>query len=569
MSQILPPTFADLNADDPRDIGGWTLLGRLGAGGMGTAYLAERDGQWVVVKVLRSDLADNNAFRTRLRRELDSLRRLSGPDGIAILAEDLEGESPWFAMEFVEGQTLTDRIRTVGPLTGNALVTFTQDLAARIETIHRAGITHRDIKPSNVVLSPTGPRIIDFGVALVDERTAMTTSGVMIGTLGWASPEQVAGDVVGPATDVHAWGLCALYAATGRAPFEADSAAGLLYKVVHTQPVVPGGLPGGLSDRIAAALRKDPAMRPSMEAIRQGRLETPTVLASRPGTDPTRMDQVEPTRLVPPADTTTLLPPEGNASGPSRKVWVALAIGLVAAIAIAAVTVGLVRSGDSTVAAPASAAASTNPVESDTPATTPATPSQAANSPTAEAPTPTQPPAVFIQPKSDQTPLFEVTWDAVSVEGHDPQRERELNALLNDFSNKPAEEYLATEGAVDAASGEVRGGYDANIEQIACERPYLCFVQRGSFFPPGGVSSFFFTETFVLDYENPTVVTIEDLVQPNQLGTLVTLTERAISATDEYNQVGGPISLEATYDQFRNAIPFDDGLLLYFSEQGP
>lgn len=567
MSRILPPTFADLNADDPRDVGGWTLLGRLGAGGMGTAYLAERDGQWVVVKVLRPDLADNNAFRTRLGRELDSLRRLSGPDGIAILAEDLEGPSPWFAMEFVEGQTLTDRIRTVGPLTGNALVTFTQDLATRIEAIHRAGITHRDIKPSNVVLSPTGPRIIDFGVALVDERTAMTTSGVMIGTLGWASPEQVAGDVVGPAADVHAWGLCALYAATGKAPFEADSAAGLLYKVVHTQPPVPAGLPDGLSDRIAAALRKDPALRPSMRDIREGRLETPTVLASSPGLDPTRMDQVEPTRLVQATQATTAFSPEEGARRPSRKVWVALAVGLVAAVAVAAVTVGLVRSGDGTVATPASTASSRASEESDVPATATSAATQAANSPTAEATEVTQPPAVFIQPKSDQTPLYEVTWDAVSVEGPDPQRERELNALLDNFANKPPEEYLAMDGAVDAASGEIRGGYDANIEQITCEKPYLCFVQRGSFFPPGGVSSFFFTETYVLDYENPTVVTIEDFVQPNQLGTLVTLTERAISATDEYNQVGGPISLEATYDQFRNAIPFDDGLLLYFSEQ--
>ena len=239
MDRILPPTYAPLAADDPRAIGSFTLLGRLGAGGMGTAYLAEADGQWVVVKVLRSDLADNPGFRTRLRRELASLRWLEGPEGITIISEDLESNAPWFAMEFVEGQTLTDRVRTVGPLQGNALVAFANDLASRIDAIHRAGVTHRDIKPSNVVLSPSGPRIIDFGVALVDERTAMTTSGVMIGTLGWAAPEQVAGDRVGPEADVHAWGLCVLYAATGKAPFEADSAAGLLYKVVHTQPTIP------------------------------------------------------------------------------------------------------------------------------------------------------------------------------------------------------------------------------------------------------------------------------------------------------------------------------------------
>jgi serine/threonine protein kinase len=569
VSRILPPTFKELNADDPREIGGFTLLGRLGAGGMGTAYLAEGHGQWVVVKVLRADLADNSAFRTRLGRELDSLRRLNSPEGIAVLAEDLECPAPWFAMEFVEGQTLTDRIRTVGPLTGKALLGFTQDLAARIEAIHRSGITHRDIKPSNIVLSPSGPRIIDFGVALVDERTAMTTSGVMIGTLGWASPEQVAGDPVGPAADVHAWGLCALYAGTGQVPFEADSAAGLLYKVLHTQPSIPAGLPDGLSDQISAALRKDPVLRPRIEDIRQGRLETPTRRSTQPPLDATRLDQAERTIQIHPTEATITETPSKSPNRRSRKTLIGITAGSAAAVALAATIIGVIGISGDTASSPDPSTPPTSPISTapNTPPTDRATPSTAASSTPAEPTEPIGPPNVLIQSRSGQTPLYEVSWDAVSVEGPDRQREREINDLLNDFTNVAAEEYLAIDGAVDVASGEVRGGYDANIEQISCEEPYICFVQRGSYFPPGGISSFFFTETFVVDYKRPRPVTIEDFVEPNQLGTLVTLTERAISATDEYNQVGGPIALEPTYDQFRNAIPFDNGLLIYFGEQ--
>ena len=289
--QILPPTFAPLDNNDPREVGSFRLLGRLGAGGMGTAYLAEGDGEWVVVKVLREELAANPDFRTRLSRELDSLRRVSGSDSIAIVADDLDGASPWFAMEYVEGQTLVDRVRTVGPLHGQTLTSFAHDLGQRIQAIHQAGITHRDIKPSNIVLSPTGPRIIDFGVARVDERTAMTTTGVMVGTLGWAAPEQVAGDPVDQEADVHAWGLCVLYAATGKEPFAAESVASLLYKVVHSQPDIPGVLPEGLSAQISAALRKIPALRPKMADINLGNLEPRTQIDSSLSAEPTQIDE--------------------------------------------------------------------------------------------------------------------------------------------------------------------------------------------------------------------------------------------------------------------------------------
>lgn len=285
--RILPPTFAELAPSDPREVGGFALLGRLGSGGMGTAFLAEAGDQWVVIKILKPELADDTVFRARLRRELDSLKRIDGTGAVRIVHEDLDAATPWFAMEYVEGQTLADRVDTAGPLHGNALTSFARGLAEQVEAIHRAGIIHRDIKPSNIVISPAGPRIIDFGIAVMDERTAMTSTGVLVGTLGWASPEQVAGDDVGPPADIHAWGLCVLYAATGSSPFAAETAASMVYKVVHMNPAVPPELPGGLSPAISAALRKDPAARPPVKDLIAGR-----VTSGRPQPDAGLTDDV-------------------------------------------------------------------------------------------------------------------------------------------------------------------------------------------------------------------------------------------------------------------------------------
>jgi len=278
VDRILPPSFRDLGPSDPRVIGDYALLGRLGTGGMGTAYLAEKAGKLIVVKVLRPDLAENPDFRIRLRRELESLRRLAHLRSTKVVGDDLACEAPWFAVEYVEGMTLADRVATVGPLRGRALEALATDLAHQIESIHSVGVTHRDIKPSNIILTPprgtaSSVQIIDFGVALIDEHTAMTTTGVMVGTLGWASPEQVSGDPVGRPADIHAWALCVLYAATGRTPFDADSAASVVYKVMHSQPQIPEDIPPGLVRQITAALHKDQAKRPTIEWLTQGKSE--------------------------------------------------------------------------------------------------------------------------------------------------------------------------------------------------------------------------------------------------------------------------------------------------------
>lgn len=390
--RILPPTFSELRPNDPQQVGTYRLIGRLGTGGMGSAFLAESGNQWVVVKVLHDHLAEDPEFRARLRRELDALQKVGGIGAVRVVNQDLECATPWFAMEFVEGQTLADRVRTAGPLTGNTLENFARELAERIQAIHKAGITHRDIKPSNIVISPMGPRIIDFGIAAIDERTAMTSTGVLVGTLGWASPEQVAGDDVNNAADVHAWGLCVLYAATGEAPFAADTSASMVYKVVHMQPDVPETLPGGLSPLVAAALRKDPAARPSLQDIVEGRAQAPRNTPSLPIT-PSGETRIEPRKK-------------------SAGLIIGVLVGLLIAIGVGSAAFAFIRSQSSTAGAP-------DPVQVTVTASAPA-PGTAATEPADTAPT---------TPNVDATSAPAPTPEIEPPVGYEEQKV--ANALLN------------------------------------------------------------------------------------------------------------------------------------------
>ncbi len=261
--QVPLPSLEPLSADDPRRLGPFRLEGRLGRGGMATAFLGNDGERWAVVKLIYQHLAEDPAFRARLGRELDTMRRVGG-GAATVLSQDLESSRPWFAFEYIDGQTLSERVTTAGSLTGQALLDFAVQLAQRIQILHDAGVTHRDIKPSNVILSPQGVRLIDFGIAVGEDDTALTSVGGTAGTLAWSSPEQVTGEEIGPAADVHAWGLCVLYAATGEEPFGSGTAANLMYQVIHTVPETPQSMPRDLAAAIAVAMSKDPVDRPAI-----------------------------------------------------------------------------------------------------------------------------------------------------------------------------------------------------------------------------------------------------------------------------------------------------------------
>ena len=282
MSDHNPSPLEPLARADPREIGGMRLLGRLGSGGMGIAYLAETDSGLVVVKTMWPQLHADPALRARLSRELEAMRAVSCDYVAAPLAEDLDADEPWFSMEYVPGVTLKRRVEAGPALTPAEVFSLAAGLVRALDFISASGVIHRDLKPANVMMSPTGPKIIDFGVAAMAEATQLTTTGLVVGSAGWLSPEQVLGEQVTAATDVHAWGLCVLYAATGKAPYVTDNSTATMYKVLHADPDVPDWLGQPLAPLVRAATSKDPAARPAITELVRRTSEVPIAFLPPP-----------------------------------------------------------------------------------------------------------------------------------------------------------------------------------------------------------------------------------------------------------------------------------------------
>lgn len=285
-----PVPVESLRTSDPRQLGDFRILGRLGAGGMGIAFLAERGSTWSVVKMFRSELTDDDNFGPRMARELEAMQRASGPHTAKVLEQHLDGSPAWFAMEFIPGMTLTKRLDLGGPLVGQELVVFAAQLKEALDAIHVAGLVHRDLKPSNIILSPDGPKLIDFGIADVSDATQLTSTGHVLGTIGWLAPEQVSGDPVSPATDLHAWGLCVLFAATGRPPFGDGPVPVTMAKVLNDQPEVPSSIPEPLRSRVRQALNKAPSARTAeSDGTREFIPDPTTVIRPRDPEQPRRL----------------------------------------------------------------------------------------------------------------------------------------------------------------------------------------------------------------------------------------------------------------------------------------
>ncbi|GGV33892.1 hypothetical protein GCM10010495_58490 [Kitasatospora herbaricolor] len=275
-----------LDAADPRQIGQYRLLRRLGAGGMGQVYLGRTaGGRTVAVKTVHREYAADHEFRVRFRQEVSAARRVGGRWTAPVLDADTEGERPWVATAYVAGPSLATAVREFGPLPGPAVRVLALGLAEALAAVHALGLVHRDVKPSNVLLALDGPRLIDFGITRsLDAATALTRTGFVIGSPGFLSPEQAQGLPSGPASDVFSLGAVLAYAATGIAPFGSDTGApALLYRVVHEEPDLGrlGGQEPEFLELLTACLAKDPGRRPTPERLRE--LLAP---ASGPGAGP-------------------------------------------------------------------------------------------------------------------------------------------------------------------------------------------------------------------------------------------------------------------------------------------
>ncbi|WP_258016535.1 serine/threonine-protein kinase [Streptomyces sp. AJS327] len=257
-------------AEDPREIAGYTLRGRLGAGGMGVVYLSYTPGgQPVALKVIRREYAEDVEFRRRFTREVNAARRVQGAYTTPVLDSDTEGAQPWLASAYVPGPSLAHAVRTHGALPTGTVLSLVAGTAEALQSIHRADVVHRDLKPTNILLAADGPRVIDFGIAHATDATALTGTDVRLGTPAYMAPEQVTRHTeAGPAVDVFALGLIAYFAATEGHPFGEGAGYALLYRIVSEEPDL-SGCPPQLHELISRCLAKEAAARPTpAEVIR-------------------------------------------------------------------------------------------------------------------------------------------------------------------------------------------------------------------------------------------------------------------------------------------------------------
>ncbi|MBB1242173.1 serine/threonine-protein kinase [Streptomyces durbertensis] len=274
-----------LDADAPRDVGPFRLLAGLGSGGMGTVHLAVPHGggphDLVALKTVRRDLEAEGDFRIRFRREAEAARAVRSPHVSALVDADSTAERPWLATQYVAGPALDETVARLGPLPAHTVKELGADLARGLAAVHGSRLVHRDLKPANVVLGGSGPRVIDFGIAQAYDATALTATGVMVGSPGFMSPEHIAGNrSVTAASDVFCLGAVLCYAAAGHGPFEDSELAAIVYRI-STGDADLSGLPDELREIVSRCLRQDPDERPTTGELVDAL--DPAAASARPG----------------------------------------------------------------------------------------------------------------------------------------------------------------------------------------------------------------------------------------------------------------------------------------------
>ncbi|WP_052571927.1 serine/threonine-protein kinase [Geothrix fermentans] len=248
---------------DPSTIGRFKVLGTLGSGAMGTVYLAEDPllKRALAIKVVREGTGDAEVL-LRFKREAEISARLNHPNAITVFdvgeAPDL---GPYLVMEYVEGESLSDRIRR-GPMDADEAAGLLIQAADALAAVHALGILHRDIKPDNFMVAKDGRlKLMDFGIARGDQTGRLTTTSTFLGTPAYAAPEVLNGEKATPAADRWALTITAFEMLTGLLPFAGDSVGATLYRIVHDPPVWPQDFPPGLAEVFGKALDKDPQKR--------------------------------------------------------------------------------------------------------------------------------------------------------------------------------------------------------------------------------------------------------------------------------------------------------------------
>ena len=263
-SPPMPPNIDPPESGDPPEIGAYQVLGRLGQGGMGTVHLGRAaDGRLVAVKIVHEELARDEEFRVRFAREVENAQRVASFCTATVIGQGEVDGRPYMVTEFIDGDTLYQHVSRNGPLPQGTLHGVAVGVAAGLAAIHSAGLVHRDLKPANVILSVSGPRVIDFGIArALDVASGATPTGFIVGSPGWIAPEQLLNRQIGTFADIFAWACLIGYAGTGRHPYGRGNAVTMAARILHAEPRLDG-IPEPLLGLIQRALSLDPGDRPT------------------------------------------------------------------------------------------------------------------------------------------------------------------------------------------------------------------------------------------------------------------------------------------------------------------
>ena len=311
MSGLLP-----LRDTDPRDVGGYRLLGRLGEGGQGVVFLAlSSAGTQAAVKLLAP--TTDPQVRSRFLKEVAAAQQVAGFCTAHVLDAGIFERRPFIVSEYVSGPSLVEVVQQHGPRSGAVLERIAVATLTALGAVHAVGMVHRDFKPGNVLLGPDGPVVIDFGLAAVPGMTTTGLSGqVAVGTPAFMAPEQLAGARVTAAADMWAWAVTIAFAGTGDLPFRGESLTATAYAILHAEPTV-GQLREPLGSIVHRCLSKNPAFRPSA----RGALSQLVAAGARPeGPLPPEAPAVPIDEQTPSPQPTFTVVPEpghGNGDGPS------------------------------------------------------------------------------------------------------------------------------------------------------------------------------------------------------------------------------------------------------------
>jgi serine/threonine protein kinase len=311
-----------LQAGDPLYVGIYRLTGRLGAGGMGRVFLGvSPGGRKVAVKLVLPEHSADPGFRQRFAREVAAARQVGGFHTAPVVDADPAADPPWMVTAYIPGPSLDEVVRSAGPLDPSSLRALGAGLAEGLGAVHAAGLIHRDLKPANVIMAEDGPRIIDFGIARAADATPLTSSGVLIGTFSFMSPEQVRGERLGPESDIFSLGGVLAYAATGRGPFDSPTVPAIIHRIV-TEPPDLGSLSGPLRSVISACLAKNPADRPTLHHLLSVLSDVPGQFApSRQLSVPVSPRTPPPGATLPPAQATKSTGGRGTQRFPTAPAW--------------------------------------------------------------------------------------------------------------------------------------------------------------------------------------------------------------------------------------------------------